>query len=182
MKIKYILYFLILFASATQAQKYAPVDQGSKIHFVIKNFGINTGGELTGLKGDIIFFTTDLAACKFNVSVSSSTIDTDNESRDKHLKNEEYFDVEKYPEITLASTKVEKTNKTGDGYYFLSANLTIHGITKAVSFPFHAEKQNADYLFTGDFEINRLDFGVGESSAVLSNTVKVSLSVLAKKS
>ena len=181
MKIKYILYFFIFFASTTQAQKYAPVDQGSKIHFVIKNFGIKTGGQLTGLKGEIYFFTTDQAACRFNVSVSTSTIDTDNESRDKHLKGEEYFDVEKFPEITLESTKVEKTNKTGDGYYFLSANLTIHGIIKPISFPFHAEKQNDGYLFTGEFEINRLDFGVGENSAVLSNTVTVSLSVLAKK-
>ncbi len=181
MKINYILYFLIFFASKTQAQKYIPIDQGSKVHFVIKNFGIKTGGQLSGLKGDIYFFTTDLAACKFNMSVSSSTIDTDNESRDKHLKAEEYFNAEKFPEITLESTKIEKTNKTVDGYYFLSANLTIHGITKPISFPFHAEKQNDSYLFTGEFEINRLDFGVGENSAVLSNTVAVSLSVLAKK-
>ena len=166
MKIKYILYFLIFFSSATKAQKYAPLDQGSKVHFVIKNFGIKTGGQLAGLKGDIYFFTTDLAACRFNVSVSSSTIDTDNESRDKHLKAEEYFDAEKFPEITLESTKVEKTNKTVDGYYFLSANLTIHGITKPISFPFHAEQQNDSYLFTGEFEINRLTFGVGENSAV----------------
>ncbi len=58
----------------------------------------------------------------------------------------------------------------------------MHGITKPVSFPFHIEKVNDDYLFTGDFDINRLDYGVGSSSAVLSNTVHVSLSVLAKKS
>jgi polyisoprenoid-binding protein YceI len=181
MKIKYILYFLIFFTSTTKAQKYTPLDQGSKVHFVIKNFGIKTGGQLIGLKGDIYFFTSDLAACRFNVSVRSSTIDTDNGSRDKHLKGEEYFDVEKFPEIKIESTKLEKTNKTVDGYYFLSANLTIHGITKAISFPFHAEKQNDSYLFTGEFEINRLDFGVGKNSAVLSNTVAVSISVLAKK-
>jgi hypothetical protein len=44
------------------------------------------------------------------------------------------------------------------------------------------EKVDNDYLFTGEFEINRLDYGVGSSSAVLSDIVNVSLSVLAKKS
>ena len=182
MKLKYFLYFFLFITATTQAQKYTPVDQGSKVHFVIKNFGIKTGGQLTGLKGDIYFFTTNLAACRFNVSIRTATIDTDNESRDKHLRGEEYFDIEKFPEITIESTKVEKTNKTTDGYYFLSANLTMHGMTKAITFPFQVEKQNGGYLFTGEFEINRLDFGIGENSAVLSNTVTVSLSVLAKKS
>ena len=71
--------------------------RGSKVHFTIKNFGIKTGGDLSGLKGEIYFFTTDLAACRFNVTVDASTVDTDNGSRDDHLKGSEYFDVEKFP-------------------------------------------------------------------------------------
>ena len=58
----------------------------------------------------------------------------------------------------------------------------MHGVTKEISFPFKAIQQANDYLFTGDFEINRLDYSVGQPSAILSKTVKVSLSVLAKKS
>jgi len=58
----------------------------------------------------------------------------------------------------------------------------MRGITKPLAFPFHIEKVNDDYLFTADFQIDRLDFGVGDKSAVLSSTVNVSLSVLAKKS
>ena len=57
----------------------------------------------------------------------------------------------------------------------------MHGVTKPISFPFHVEKVNDNYLFTGEFEINRLDFGVGSNSAVLSDTVNVSLSVWQKK-
>ena len=94
----------------------------------------------------------------------------------------EYFDAEKYAEITIASTKIDKTNKTESGFYYFTGNLNMHGITKPISFPFHIEKVNDTYLFTGEFEINRLDYGVGSNSTVLSNTVNVSLSVLAKKS
>ena len=48
-----------------------------------------------------------------DVSVQVSTIDTDNEKRDKHLKTDDYFDVEKYPIIRIASTKIEGTTTRG---------------------------------------------------------------------
>ena len=179
--IKNILFGIIFLSTAAAAQNYKPGDTGSKVHFVIKNFGISTGGDLTGLKGDIRFFPDDTSKSAFSVSVSTSTVDTDNGSRDKSLKSEEYFDAQKYPEISLVSTKIEKTNKTATGIYFFTGNLTIHGITKAISFPFQATKVKDDYLFTGEFDISRLDYGVGEKSAVLGNKVVVTLSVLAKK-
>src|ERR1017187_675788 len=152
----------ILFSLLTLSgfsQKYTPSDEGSKVHFTIKNFGIKTGGQLSGLKGEILFFTTDLPACSFNVSVDASTVDTDNESRDSHLKRNEYFDSGKYPQITIASTKIDKTNKTESGFYYFTGILTMHGITKPISFPFHIEKVNNTYLFTGGVEINRPVFG-----------------------
>ena len=179
---KILLLFFICLTSTMYAQKYTPVDEGSKVHFTIKNFGIKTGGQLSGLKGDVYFFTTDLSACRFNVAVDASTIDTDNESRDSHLKKAEYFDVEQYPEITITSTKIDKTNKTESGYYYFTGTLSLHGVTKPIAFPFHVEKVNDSYLFTGEFQINRLDYNVGSSSAVLSDMVNVSLSVMTKKS
>ncbi|HXS55545.1 MAG TPA: YceI family protein [Hanamia sp.] len=179
--IKNILFAIIFLSTAAAAQSYKPGDTGSKVHFVIKNFGINTGGDFTGLKGDIRFFPDDVTKSSVAVSVSTSTVDTDNGSRDKSLKSDEYFDAQKYPEISIVSTKIEKTNKTATGIYFFTGNLTIHGITKTISFPFQATKVKDDYLFTGEFEISRLDYGVGEKSAVLGNKVVVTLSVLAKK-
>jgi polyisoprenoid-binding protein YceI len=182
MILKKLLPFIFLISTAIHAQKYIPGDAGSKIYFTIKNFGIKTGGELSGLKGEIYFFTSDLASCRFDVTVDASTVDTDNKSRDSHLKGTEYFDVEKFPVITITSTKIDKTNETERGFYYFTGNLTMHGITKPLAFPFHVEKVNDTYLFTSDFKIDRLDFGVGDKSAVLSSTVNVSLSVLAKKS
>ncbi len=178
---KNLLPFLFFISTAISAQNYKPSDSGSKVHFVIKNFGINTGGDFTGLKGEISFVPDDLSKCKFNVSVSTSTIDTDNSGRDRHLKSDEYFDVQKYPDISITSTKIDKTNKTSTSYYYFTGNIIMHGVTKPISFPFHAEKVKNDYLFTGDFEINRVDFGVGDKSAVLGNKVIVTLSVLAKR-
>jgi len=181
MILKNLLLFLFLITTSAYAQHYKPVDSGSKVHFVIKNFGISTGGDFKGLKGEINFLPANLSASKFDVSVSAVTVDTDNPMRDKDLKGKEYFDVQKYPDIKIVSTKIDKTNKTDSGFYYFTGNLTMHGITKTISFPFQANKQKDGFLFTGEFEINRVDFGVGEKSVVLGSKVAVSLSVVAKK-
>jgi polyisoprenoid-binding protein YceI len=178
---KFIFTFLLFISINTHAQKFTPIDSASKIHFVIKNFGINTGGNLSGLKGAISFSSDDLAASHFDVSVAASTIDTDNKMRDKSLAGEEYFEAAKFPLLTIVSTKIEKTNKTATGFYYFTGNLTIKGVTKSISFPFQAKEENNGILFTGNFDINRTDFGVGEQSIVLSNQVAVTLSVFAKK-
>lgn len=181
MNLKIFLAGLFFISISAAAQNYVPKDTGSKVHFVIKNFGINTGGDLSGLKGKIYFLPDSLGKSRFDVTVAVSTIDTDNNMRDKDLTREEYFNVAQFPVIRMVSTKIAKTNKTMDGFYFFTGNLTIKGTTKTVSFPFQAKKINNGYLFTGDFEIDRLDFKVGEKNIVLSNKVAVSLSVTAKK-
>lgn len=172
---------LFLISINATAQNYSPQEAGSKVHFVIKNFGISTGGDFSGLKGKIIFSPDSLTSGKFDVTVAASTVDTDNEMRDENLKESEYFDAPRFPVIQLVSSKISKTNKTADGFYFFAGDLTIKGITKAVSFPFQAKKISDGYLFTGSFEIDRLDFGVGEKNIVLSNKVSVSLTVMAKR-
>ncbi len=178
-----LLSFLILIISFTAtSQKYKPEDAGSKVHFIIKNFGIETGGDISGLAGAISFTPANITASSIDVTVSVKTIDTDNKMRDKDLKEKKYFDAATYPLIQIKSTKVDQTNKTAAGWYYFTGTLTLHGVTKPIAFPFSATAKGTDYLFVGGFTINRLDYGVGGNSAVLSNTVKISLSVLAKKS
>src|SRR6185312_10183887 len=179
MMIRNILAFLILLSINAHSQNYTPLDAGSKVHFIIKNFSINTGGDFSGLKGQIVFSPEKVADSKFDVTVSAATIDTDNEMRDKNLASDEYLDAAKFPVIKMVSTK---TNKTTDGFYFFTGDLTIKGVTKSISFPFQVKKTSDGYLFTGSFDIDRTDFGVGEKNIVLSNKVSVSLSVTAKKS
>ena len=170
---------LFLFISFwVNAQNYLPTDDGSKLHFVIKNLGINTGGDITGLKGKIIFDAKNAPKCFFDVTAAVKTIDTDNGKRDEHLRKEEYFDVATYPVIHLVSTKVEPGADLK--HFIFKGNLTIKNITKPISFPFTAEGKNGGALFVGFFEISRIDFGVGKESFSLSNKIKVTLNAFAK--
>ena len=177
------LFFIsfLLFSFAAGAQNYLPSDSGSRVHFVIKNFGINTGGDLTGIKGEIHFDPENIATAIFDVTVSAITIDTDNKKRDNHLRSDDFLDAEKFPEIRIKSLQISKTNKTEEGFYYFTGELTIRDVTQPLSFPFKVEKVNEDYFFTGDFEIDRTDFKVGKGSTVMGNKVKVSLKVFAKK-
>jgi polyisoprenoid-binding protein YceI len=179
MKKSLLLIIACTAVSCCFAQKaYTPVDAGSKVHFVIKNFGIKTGGDFTGLKGVIKFDPVNFAASVFDVTIDAKTIDTDNGMRDDHLRESEYFDVEKYKTISFKSTKVVKSSKAGRFYVF--ANLTIKDVTKPVEFGFSATPQNGGYVFNGEFTINRRDFGVGGSSISMADKLTVTLNVVAK--
>lgn len=162
------------------AQAYKPVDEGSKVKFVIKNFGINTGGTFSGLDGTVNFDPANLSAAMFDVSVDAKTVDTDVEARDNHLRKEEYFNVEKFPTLNFKSSKVTKTNSSEFLYMF--GSITIKGVTKEIKFPFKATQKDDGYLFEGNFKLNRKDFGVGGNSLSLSDELTVTLSVFAKKS
>jgi polyisoprenoid-binding protein YceI len=168
---------IVLTGNLLKAQ-YRPVDNGSSTQFKIKNFGINTGGSFTGLQGNIIFDINHLNDANFDISIDANTVNTDNEMRDNHLRNDTYFDVKNYPRIHFVSTKVTLSTKAG--VLFIFGKLTIKKQTKDISFPFTATTTNDGYLFKGTFTINRRDFDVGGSS-IVSDNLEVELSILAKK-
>jgi polyisoprenoid-binding protein YceI len=170
---------LTLFAINTSfSQEYKPTDAGSSIGFEIKNFGFNSKGSFSGLDGKISWSPKDPAKAAFDVSIAATSVNTDNNTRDEHLRKETYFDVEKYPRIRLVSTGI--TGPDNSGHYTFSGKLTIKNTTKDISFPFIATPLGDDYIFKGDFSVNRRDFDVGGGST-LSNNLTVSLTVLAKK-
>ena len=176
----WVFIFSVLISSFSFAQPtYTPVDAGSKVHFTIKNFAIKTGGDFTGLRGTVKFNPSKIFDASFDVSIDAATIDTESEMRDEHLKEEEYFDVLKFPMISIKSTRV--TTSSNPGRFYMFANLTIKGITHPIEFGFSATPKEGGYFFDGEFTINRLDYKVGDKSISLQDKVTVSLKVFAKK-
>lgn len=174
----FLAFTSISLAALLHAQAFSPVDNGSSVKFSIKNFGLQTTGSFSGLKGTIKFNPANPAAAVFNVSVDAGTINTGISSRDHHLIKDDYFDVEKYPVITFASSKITASE---ENKFVMFGSITIKGITKEISFPFTVSALSNGNLFAGEFKLNRRDFNVGSSSFVLSDNLTVSLSVFAKK-
>ena len=161
------------------SQVYQPVDEKSSVKFKIKNFGFNNvTGSFKGLQGTVQFDPENLAGSRMDVTVDAKSVNTGINLRDNHLRKEEYFDVKKYPVIRFVSSKITPSSKAGT--LFMFGKLTIKNVSQEISFPFTAVAREGGYLFTGEFKINRINFGIGESSSV-SDNLTVILNVFAGK-
>lgn len=161
------------------SQNYTPIDNGTEVGFLIKNFGLSVNGSFCKIKGKINFIPDNVLQANFNVMVDAATVNTGNATRDNHLKKDDYFDVTKFPALSFVSTKITRSS-TPDNF-LMEGKVTIKGITKNVSFNFTADPKPGGYLFAGQFKLNRRDFGVGSKSLILSDNLTVLLKVFAKK-
>jgi polyisoprenoid-binding protein YceI len=171
---KYHFFFSLLFAMSWVPLLAQQKVSNAQVTFKIKNAGFWVTGKLGGFQGEIQFDANNLAQSSLTASVDARTIDTDNSLRNRHLKEKsEFFDVAKYPSISMKSTKLEKTS-TGFSGTFL---LTMKGVTQAVNIPFTVSKNAESTTLSGTFSINRRDWKVGGSSFLMSDTAVISLQV-----
>ena len=125
-----------------------------------------------------------------NATVKTASIDTNNAERDEHVRNEDFFDVEKFPEMTFTATKFD-VNEAGEGT--VTGDLTIKGTTKSVDFKVEetgvAEDPfgNTRLGFEATTSINRTDFGIDFNAplktggVLVSEYIKIELEVSAIK-
>ncbi|MFT5846961.1 MAG: polyisoprenoid-binding protein YceI [Psychroserpens sp.] len=148
------------------------------VDFKIRNLGMNVDGHFDKTSITTNFTYQDITQWVLSGHVVVNTIDTDNEKRDTHLNSDDYFDSTVYPEITIEATNFKKT---AENKYDVTLNLTIKKTTKFMTVPMEIINSNNSLNLKAYFEINRLDFEVGESSFVMSNTVKINISYTLKK-
>jgi polyisoprenoid-binding protein YceI len=171
----FLLTFLIGLAGYGFAQT-TKVVSGST-NFSVKFVLGTCEGTFDGPKGEAIFNEKSPENGSFDLNIAAKTFKTSNESRDKDMKSEKYFYVEKYPNIHFKSSGIEKKN----GKYEATGKMTIRDVTKSVVLPFEAKK-NADgsYALSSTFEIDRLDYKLGPKDWKLKNIVTVNLKAVIK--
>lgn len=143
----------------------------SAIRFQIKNAGLTVDGTLSGLEADIQLDPAHPEQARIRASLPVSSIQTGIALRDKHLQKPDYFDAEKYPLIQLQSKTIRAV---GTGQYEGTFDLTMKGTTRELKMPFIL---SAARELRGQLEVNRLDFGIGKKSLVLSDNVTISIRV-----
>lgn len=159
---------------------YAGTYEVDKVHSSI-NFSVMhlMVSKVTGAFNDydarINFDPNNLAGSSIAATVKAASIDTRSADRDKHLKSADFFDAEKFPEITF---KVSAITGSG-GQYLLTGDLSIHGVTKNVAIPATIlGPVKSPYGFdalgiTGQFKLNRKDYGIAWNKALDSGGVMV---------
>ena len=159
----------------------------SAIGFKVKHYGlVDVPGYFRDFTGAIDFNAEDPSKSSVTFSAKMTSVDTGVAGRDNHLRTADFFEVEKYPEMTFVSKKVEKHG----AMWHVTGDLTMKGVTKSVSFPFNIagflpDRRSGGTIIgvTAETTINRRDFGVNYGSnlpngvAALSDNVKVELNI-----
>lgn len=161
--------------SATSTWNIDPAH--SSADFKVKHMMIsNVRGKFTGISGVLHRFEADHTKSDLEVSIDISTVNTQDEKRDGHLKSADFFDAEKFPAMTFKSTHIEKK---GDGFA-VTGDLTIHGVTKPVvlnveevSEPAKDPWGNTRIGLSATAKINRKDFGLGWNAPLEAGGVLV---------
>ena len=115
-------------------------------------------GSFANPKGTVVFDESDLSKTRIDICIKANTIQTGDPGRDKHLKNEDFFEVGKYPEIRFKSTS---TIKNADGSYSIKGDFTMKSTTKSVEISARVVNQDGQRLLLGQLPINRVDYKVG---------------------
>lgn len=150
----------------------------SVAEFKVKHMMIsNVKGRFHGLTGSITEDSADPSRSRAEASIDISTIDTGDAQRDTHLKSPDFFHHEQHPTMTFQSTKVEKK---GEGEYSVTGNLSMHGVTKPVTFavegptpPAKDPWGNTRIGLSATAKINRKDFGLNWNAALETGGILV---------
>ncbi len=150
----------------------------STVGFGVEHMMVSTTkGWFDTYTGAIEVDDKDVTKSTVNVEIDTASINTKSKKRDEHLRSPDFFDAAKFPKITFKSTKVEKAK---DGGLNVTGNLTMHGVTKAVTLavaPISAELKdpwgNIHAGTTATAKINREDFGLKWNAALESGGVIV---------
>lgn len=148
------------------------------VEFSVKHMMIATvKGRFSGIEGTVVGNLPDLVGAAIAVSADAATVDTGEPQRDAHLRSADFFEVEKFPKLAFQSTAVERT---GDDQYAITGDLTIHGVTRPVTFAATFEGQGKDPWgnerigFSAEAKINRKEFGLHWNAALETGGVLVS--------
>lgn len=162
--------------------KYKIDPTHTSIVFKVDHMGFsNVYGMFDGGEGQFTINDAKPEASSFDITVKADTITTLEPKRDEHLKGPDFFNVKQFPTITLKSKSVKKTGND----YAVTADLTMRGVTKPVSFTFKPGKIGQDpwgkTRAGGEttFTVKRTDFGVSYMSkpGEVGNDIQVTVSV-----
>ena len=185
--LKLLFALLFLSASLTFAQTNWAFDKShSKIGFSVTHLLItDVEGQFKEFEGTIVSPTDDFQNATINFSAEISSIDTDNEKRDNHLKSDDFFNAEKFPKMTFKSKSLTKVDEKN---FKLVGDLTIRDVTKEVSLDvlYNGTVKdpwgNTKSGFTLEGVVNRFDYNLKWDAAIETGGLVVGkdVTILAK--
>lgn len=176
----------VLPTAAAAAEVYTIDPTHSEVSFQVRHLVTQVRGKFGDYQGRIEIDPAKLENSKVDFRIKAASIDTDLADRDKHLRAEDFFWVEKYPEIVFKSQKIKATGKDT---YDVTGALTMRGVTKTVTLPVTYLGKVRDPWgndkagFALEATVNRKDYGIVWNTAldnggvVLGDDVKIAINL-----
>jgi polyisoprenoid-binding protein YceI len=178
-----ILSAVVLMPTQVLAEKYVIDTKGAHafILFRIQHLGYSwLSGRFNTFSGNFTYDEKNPSASTIQVDIDPASIDSNHAERDKHLRSDDFLDVDKFPEAGFKSTSF---TETGDGKAILKGNLTLHGVTRPVTIDVehigHGKDPWGGYRrgFEGTTKITLADYGIKYNLGPKSEEVELTLSV-----
>jgi polyisoprenoid-binding protein YceI len=171
-------------AAVTSTTTWAIDPTHTSVEFAIKHLMISTvKGRFADVSGTVELDEQDLGTARVTATIGIGSIDTRQDQRDEHLRSADFFDAERFPTMTFASTRIVRG---GDGLR-IDGDLTIRGVTRPVTLRATDEGRVRDPWggerlgFSATTTINRRDFGLTWNQAletggfVVGDEVKIAI-------
>ena len=172
---------LLLFSTVTAAQVNTATQYPIDTNHSTVGFSVSIMDGLSRVNGKFTDFTVtltngekDITKSSVNVVIKAASINTGIPARDTHLRSADFFDAEKYPEITFQSKRIEKKGKQ----LFALGTFTMHGVSKEITLPFQITGVNKDPAskkmnlgYSARIVLNRRDFGINWTHPKVPNFV-----------
>jgi polyisoprenoid-binding protein YceI len=163
------------------AEQYKVDASHSSVVFRVKHMGVSyCYGRFNKMSGVFNLDAENPAKSEIDVTVDAGSVDTANAERDKHLRNADFFDVEKFPSIRFQSTSVRSEDA---GPFVASGNLTLHGVTRPVTVDIDATGSGKGMLgevrsgLEAVFVIRRSEFGMDRMVGPVGDEVRLMVSL-----
>lgn len=176
------------FAPAFAAPVSYKIDPAhTAVAFIVNHVGFsNVIGRFNTVGGDVTFDKDAVEKSVVNVTIDTTSVDTNHAKRDEHLRSPDFFNAKEFPKMTFKSTTIEKTgDKTGK----LHGDLTMLGVTKPVVLDVTFNKDGvspASKLETAGFSargtVKRTDFGMKYGAPAIGDDIQLLIEVEAVKS
>jgi polyisoprenoid-binding protein YceI len=163
-RISCIFALVITFAAAAHAANWNVDQSHTTVGFSVDHLFTSVQGRFDRFDGTIVFDPEKPESAVIRATVEAASINTNNTKRDKHLRSDDFFDVEKHSTLSFESIGGVTEMKENRGK--LAGNLTIHGVTKPVVFDVTFRGQGKDPWgnvragFAASLKINRKDYGL----------------------
>ena len=173
---------VLLAAGAAEAEpaRFRIQPEASDVGFKATSRLMDADGKFSRITGEVMLDPVDPATAMITLSIDSASIDTGIGMRDTHLRSTDFLDVARFPTMTFESRRVEVEGRRAT----VTGRLTLHGVTREIVVPVDVQFSESALVATGEFKLNRRDYGINYSSFLnpIGNTVHVTFTFRARAS